>query len=272
MKFFFCFLLISFSLNAQTMSSVYFKHNSAELNTVSKQKLDSIAQLKNRFTLKIYGNCDTSGNGELNQKLSEKRVFAVSEYLKNKLPDHIKIVEEKGYGDQKQINDNSAEDLRAKNRRVDIFIEKIFLPNEKILRKTPPAFAKTRVEMMKVKDTFLLPTVHFFGGRSVWLPEGKAELQKVLSVLKNNPTLKIELQGHICCDYENFDGEDLDLKTYNLSFTRANAIRNFLLKGGIEENRVTAKGFGHLNPLAYPENTESDRVKNRRVEIVILEK
>ncbi|KQR94937.1 hypothetical protein ASG01_03475 [Chryseobacterium sp. Leaf180] len=272
MKYFFCFLLFSFSVNAQTMSSIYFKHNSAELNAVSKQKLDSISRLKSKFKLKIYGNCDTSGNIELNQKLSEKRVLAVSNYLKNRLSDNLKIVEEKGFGDQKPINDNSVEELRAKNRRVDVFIEKVFMPHEKILRKTPPSFVKTSIEMMKVKDTFLLPTVHFIGGRSVWLPEGKTELQKVLTVLKNNPTIKIELQGHICCDYENFDGEDLDLKTYNLSFTRADAIRQYLLKAGIDGNRVVAKGFGHLNPLVYPEKTEADFAKNRRVEIVILEK
>jgi len=41
---------------------------------------------------------------------------------------------------------------------------------------------------------------------------------------------------------------------------------------GIDSSRIKVVGLGHLNPLIYPERTEADRVKNRRVEVVLLKK
>lgn len=264
--------LISFQANSQMLSSVYFKNNSYELSKESKDKLDSISQLKSNLTLRIFGNCDPSGNVELNKKLSENRAKAVNEYLKGKIGSNIKLGNAVGLGIEKQINDNSTEDLRSKNRRVDVFIEKTFAAGEKISRKMYPSFLNAKIATMKVKDTFSLPDVSFVGGRHVWLPSGKANLLKLSKILKENPSLEVELQGHICCDYDNFDGEDLDLKTFNLSWTRANAIKEFLLKEGIELDRIKTKGLGHLNPVIYPEITEADRIKNRRVELVLVKK
>lgn len=272
MKYFVLFFFISTVLNAQMMTSVYFAHNSYELNPESKQKLDSLTQLKTSLKFKIFGNCDSSGTNEYNSKLSENRANTVRNYLQNKISENIQLINVVGLGEEKQINDNSTEELRGKNRRVDIFIEKAFVPGEKISRNALPSFLSTEISQMKVKDTFVLPNVNFVGGRHVWLPKGQSEIVKLLKILKENPTLEIELQGHICCDYENFDGEDLDLKTFNLSFTRANAIKEFLLKHGIDSNRITAKGLGHLNPVTYPEETELDKTKNRRVEVVLLKK
>lgn len=263
---------ISVTVNSQMMSSIYFQNNSYELNPESKQKLDSLAQLKFSLKFKIYGNCDSSGTNEYNSKLSENRANTVRNYLQNKISENIQLICAIGLGEEKQVNDNSTDELRGKNRRVDIFVEKTFASGEKISRNVLPSFLSTEISKMKVKDTFALPRVNFVGGRHIWLPEGQSEIVKLLKILKENPTLEIELQGHICCDYENFDGEDLDLKTFNLSFTRANAIKEFLLKNGIDSNRITAKGLGHLNPVAYPEETDLDKTKNRRVELVLIKK
>jgi len=272
MKYFILFFFISIGFKAQMMTSVYFANNSYDLNSDSKQKLDSLAQLKTSLKFKIFGNCDSSGTNEYNSKLSENRANTVRIYLQNKISGNIQLINAVGLGEEKQINDNSTDELRGKNRRVDIFIEKAFVPGEKISRNALPSFLSKEISQMKVKDTFALPNVNFVGGRHVWLPKGQFEIVKLLKILKENPTSEIELQGHICCDYENFDGEDLDLKTFNLSFTRANAIKEFLLKNGIDSNRITAKGLGHLNPVAYPEETESDKTKNRRVEVVLIKK
>ncbi|MBW8523061.1 OmpA family protein [Chryseobacterium chendengshani] len=263
---------ISIKINAQMVNSVYFKNNSYELSQESKTKLDSVAQLKSNLTFRIFGNCDPSGNIELNRKLSENRADAVYVYLKNRIGNNIKLKSSVGLGIEKQINDNSTEDLRTKNRRVDVLIDKTFAPGEKISRKVYPNFLSTKISMMKVKDTFSLPDVSFFGGRHAWLPGGQLNLTRLSNILKENPTLQVELQGHICCDYDNFDGEDLDLKTFNLSWTRANAIKEFLAKQGIDINRIKATGMGHLNPVIYPEITEADRIKNRRVELVLIKK
>lgn len=254
------------------IQSIYFVYNSYKLDKQSEKKLDSLAQLKEKVRFRIFGNCDSTGSINYNKILSENRANAVSKYLQTKINNNIQLENVVGLGEEKQINDNSSEELRGKNRRVDIFIDKEFAKGEKIFRKTFPSFFSLKVSEMKVQNTYSLPNVNFIGGRHVWLPIGNDTLFKLFRILRDNPTMEVELQGHICCDYDNFDGEDLDLNTFNLSYTRANAIKEFLQKQGIDSDRIKASGQGHLDPVAYPEQTEADRIKNRRVEIVLLKK
>jgi outer membrane protein OmpA-like peptidoglycan-associated protein len=78
-----------------------------------------------------------------------------------------------------------------------------------------------------------------------------------------NPKLKIEIQGHICC---NSSGKE------TLSTQRAKAIKGFLKIQGIDNSRVTYKGFGSTQPLfSLPEKNEQERAANRRVELLIIE-
>lgn len=269
---FFSLIIFSAGIHAQMLTSVYFEYNSYELGAESKKKLDSLAALKTNLIFRIFGNCDPAGSTEYNKTLSEHRANTVYEYLQGKIGNNIQLVSSRGLGEEKQINDNSTEQLRGKNRRVDVFIEQKFAPGQKITRKTLPSFLDTQISQLKVNDTYSLPDVNFIGNRHVWLPNGDAQLVRLLKILKENPTLEIELQGHICCDYENFDGEDIDLGTFNLSWTRANAIKEYLEKQGIDPSRIRTKGLGHLNPAVYPELTEADQVRNRRVELVLIRK
>lgn len=254
------------------LTSVYFDYDSYKLTKDSQRKLDSLSQLKSNLKFKIFGNCDVSGSSEYNKKLSENRANAVGKYLQSKIKNNINLESVTGLGKEKQINDNSTEELRRKNRRVDVFVDLIMAKGEIKSGKTFESFFSKKVSEMKVGETYSLPNVNFVGGRHIWLLKGDKVLAKLADILKNNPSLEVELQGHICCDYDNFDGEDLDLKTFNLSFTRANAIKEFLEKQGVKSERIKAVGMGHLNPVTYPERTEEDFVKNRRVEIVLLKK
>lgn len=267
-----CALILGCYAYSQSIASVYFAKDDDQLNPQSQLKLDSLSNLKSNIIFRIYGNCDPSGSSTYNKILSEKRARSVTQYLRKNLPKNIKIKSALGLGDSKQINDNSSEELREKNRRVDIFIEKMLSPNENISRRTLPNFFETPISKIALKDTLELADVNFIGNRHFWLPKAEPQVQRLAKIMKENPKLEIELQGHICCDYENFDGKDIDDNTYNLSFTRANAIKQYLIKQGIYEKRVRAVGLGHLNPAVYPEKTDEDQVRNRRVEIVILRK
>ncbi|MBK1895842.1 OmpA family protein [Chryseobacterium paridis] len=254
------------------IESVYFAHDRYKLDKQSEKKLDSLAQLKGNLRFRIFGNCDSIGSMHYNKVLSENRANVVNRYLQTRIKSNITLENVVGLGEEKQINDNSSEELRGKNRRVDIFIDREWAKGEKISGKTPPSFVDVSVSEMKIQNTYSLPNVNFIGGRHVWLPGGNETIVKLLKILRDNPTMQVELQGHICCDYDNFDGEDLDLGTFNLSHTRANSIKEFLQMQGIDSSRIKASGQGHLNPVAYPEQTDADRIKNRRVEIVLLKK
>jgi OOP family OmpA-OmpF porin len=84
----------------------------------------------------------------------------------------------------------------------------------------------------------------------------------VLALLEQNPGMEIEIAGYT---------DDTGSDTYNqgLSLKRAESVRNYLLSRGIAGNRVIAKGFGHLNPIASNEN-EAGRKQNRRTEMKIV--
>ncbi len=83
-------------------------------------------------------------------------------------------------------------------------------------------------------------------------------LDQVVGVLKNNPSLKIEIEGHT----DNFGS-----KTYNesLSEMRARAVRDYLVKKGIHKERLGAVGYDFSKPRASNETAEG-RALNRRVQ------
>jgi hypothetical protein len=82
----------------------------------------------------------------------------------------------------------------------------------------------------------------------------------VVVLLKENPELKIEVQGHT----DDQGSEDYNLK---LSQRRAETVVTYLSLFGIDPNRLMPKGFGESQPI-MPNTTEEGRAKNRRVELV----
>ena len=97
------------------------------------------------------------------------------------------------------------------------------------------------------------------------MPESQGTLYDLLFIMQNNPDLKIEIQGHICCQTVP--------SVYNVSVSRARAVWMFLIKNGINKNRMTFKGYGTSRPIhPIPEKSAQEEEDNRRVEIMILSK
>ena len=124
------------------------------------------------------------------------------------------------------------------------------------------------------KDLFLVPiaigesirlrNVFFVQSKSELLPESYPELDRLVKILKDNPTIEIELGGHT----DNRGSSEANLE---LSEKRVDAVRKYLLAKGIDENRITGKGYGGSRTIA-PSNTEENRQLNRRVEFKIVKK
>ena len=102
--------------------------------------------------------------------------------------------------------------------------------------------------------------INFDTDKTKLKPEGKAGILEVATVLKNNPTLKLTVQGYT----DNVGSEGHNQK---LSENRAQAVVDELVTLGIEVSRLTAKGFGWQNPIA-DNTTPEGRAKNRRVELI----
>jgi len=90
--------------------------------------------------------------------------------------------------------------------------------------------------------------------------ESTEELQHVVMLLRENPNLALEVQGHT--DDQGADDYNLDL-----SQRRAETVVAYLGLFGIDTGRLTPKGYGESAPIA-PNTTEEGRTKNRRVELV----
>jgi outer membrane protein OmpA-like peptidoglycan-associated protein/Tol biopolymer transport system component len=111
-------------------------------------------------------------------------------------------------------------------------------------------------------NTATINNLFFDLGKATLKPESEPELKRILQVMKENRTLVIEISGHT----DNTGSDEINNK---LSLERANAVRENLLKGGIDQARIKTRGYGKSKPKA-DNATEEGRQINRRVEIEIL--
>ena len=111
-------------------------------------------------------------------------------------------------------------------------------------------------------NTATINNLFFDLGKATLKPESEPELKRILQVMKENMALVIEISGHT----DNTGSEEINNK---LSLERANAVRENLLKGGIDQARIKTRGYGKSKPKA-DNATEEGRQINRRVEIEIL--
>lgn len=95
-------------------------------------------------------------------------------------------------------------------------------------------------------------------------PESKMLLSLFIEFLKENPTVKVEIQGHT-------DNIGRDEDNLRLSENRAKSVYDYVIAQGISANRLRYKGYGESNPIA-DNNTAEGRAKNRRTVFLIYEK
>ena len=120
-------------------------------------------------------------------------------------------------------------------------------------------------DMIKVKvgKKVVLNNILFETGKTVLTAGSYSEIDKLYNIMKENGQMKIEISGHT----DKTGSEPINLK---LSADRAKAVKDLLVKKGIEDARMTYKGFGSSQPIG-DNATAPGRAKNRRVEFKILE-
>ncbi|MGZ8516774.1 MAG: OmpA family protein [Chitinophagaceae bacterium] len=95
-------------------------------------------------------------------------------------------------------------------------------------------------------------------------PESQVELDKIVQLLIDNPTVKIQITGHT----DNAGKPTLNLA---LSNNRAKTVVSYLINKGISSKRLSYKGFGETQAVA-DNKTEEGRAKNRRTEMKVVSK
>ena len=287
-KHIFCLILgICFTFaKAQEQFSVFFESNKFECSKLESKKLQEwIVANKEVKIIAIHGFTDEDGNSGFNDSLAKKRVS----FIYSKIKDQIKIREDFktiSYGENFKQSSNKSE-----NRKATIFylLPKDFSRENEILgikkeepkpvEQETPEFIPMEEETMNFpenstledkiklseKGTLIrLDDINFYVNTFAIIPTSKRSIDELIYVLDTYPKLKIEIQGHICC---------VDKDVRNLSTARAKQVKRILVAEGISERRIKTKGFGVSKPkFAIPEKSEFEAARNRRVEIMILDK
>ncbi len=128
---------------------------------------------------------------------------------------------------------------------------------EKIAMKT--------IELKKLEVGFVsvLRNIYFDFNKATFKQDSYTELNKLERMLQQNTSMNVEIGGHT---------DIVGTKNYNkfLSQKRAEAVKDFLTKKGIDSRRITAVGYGSSKPLASNDDEEEGRALNRRVEFKVL--
>ena len=109
--------------------------------------------------------------------------------------------------------------------------------------------------------SIVLKNIFFETGKFDLQNESKSELDKLVELLNDNPNLKIQIDGHT-------DNVGQQKDNLELSNNRAKSVVGYLLSKGINQQRLSFKGFGATKPVA-DNNTETGRAKNRRTELYV---
>lgn len=115
-----------------------------------------------------------------------------------------------------------------------------------------------------LNKTFVLDNIYYDLNKYNIRTDAAPELDKVVTILKDNPTLKIELSSHT-------DARDTDAYNLRLSQNRAKAAVDYMVSQGIDASRLTAKGYGETRLIVKNARTEEEHQRNRRTEFRILE-
>lgn len=123
------------------------------------------------------------------------------------------------------------------------------------------------IELSCVGNVVRLKKIHYETDKYNIRPEDKQELNSLIEILNKYPDMKIELRSHT-------DSRSDDNYNLELSDKRAKSAVRYLVKNGINVNRLVAKGYGESMPLNKCTNgvkcTEEEYLENRRTEFKIL--
>lgn len=120
----------------------------------------------------------------------------------------------------------------------------------------------TETESKLIKAS--LSDLRFETGKAIIMPESYPSLDNLANLISSHLEWNVMLSGHT----DSYGNPEKNLK---LSKDRAAAVKDYLVKKGIDERRVRSAGFGDKDPIA-PNNTPEGRAKNRRVELELFTK
>lgn len=119
------------------------------------------------------------------------------------------------------------------------------------------------LQPLQVNAAVILKNIFFDVNKFELKPESFVELDNIVLLMKENPALKIRINGHT-------DNTGKPADNLKLSNNRANAVIQYIISKGIDAKRLSSKGLGETEPIA-DNSSEEGRSKNRRTEMIVVQ-
>ncbi len=155
----------------------------------------------------------------------------------------------------------SAQDLDSGAKMADFVETVLLLPAPP--PPPPPAAPAPKVEKPVKKASWVFRDIKFEFDKATLMPSSYPILDGIYDALRDNPEIRVEIQGHTC---------SIGTEEYNLGLSkrRAQTVLNYLEGKGIDASRMTAEGYGESHPMDS-NKTREGRANNRRVELKPLQ-
>ncbi|WP_395045530.1 OmpA family protein [Flavobacterium sp.] len=256
------FILFITSVFSQNKVDVFFDFNKDIPNQKSILSFnDWIKNNKNVVVEKLHGYCDSVDVSSYNKELSLRRINSILKILEENKIAISETLEKKPFGKDFELSNE-----QYKNRKVTLYFNKIkedkSIENNEIIIDDEKIIAKFK--KAKKGDLIRLFNINFKFNSEKINPDSEQILLDLFEALYKYPKLRIAIHGHICCNP--------NINDVTLSYRRAKFIFDFLIKHGINAERLSYRGFGSARPIyEIPEKNVNQELANRRVEILIVE-
>jgi len=163
-----------------------------------------------------------------------------------------------------KLTSEQINEARALAKKKGYAFSSQLISSDQIVIGKPVQTEKVEIKPIEVGKTYRINNINFATNSFDLTQEITTVLNEFLTFLKENPTVKIAIQGHT-------DNVGIEKENLLLSQNRAKEVYNYLILEDIDPSRLSYKGFGSSKPIA-DNNTEEGKAKNRRTEFVVVKK
>lgn len=120
------------------------------------------------------------------------------------------------------------------------------------------------LDQLVLDRSIVLENIYYDLDKAEIRPDAAVELDKLVQILKDNPSIRIELSSHT-------DSRSGDVYNQDLSQRRAQSAVDYIVSQGIAADRLVAKGYGESQLIIQNATTEEEHQRNRRTEFKVIE-
>lgn len=120
------------------------------------------------------------------------------------------------------------------------------------------------LDQLILEKSIVLDNIYYDLDKAEIRPDAAIELDKLVKILADNPSIRIELSSHT-------DSRSSDAYNLNLSQRRAQSAVDYIVLKGIAADRLVAKGYGESQLIIKDAKTEEEHQVNRRTEFKVIE-